>query len=106
VAPDAEEGVLDDILGESAVGGDAKGDGVSHDTVAVVELLEGIELSGGDEGEDGPIGVVGRRRRASTLAGLALGHRWMRASGRFGSPGASLSSNGSATRRRQQDTTA
>ena len=59
VPPAAEEGVLDDVLGERGVAGDPEGDGVGHDTVAVVELLEGVELSGVDEGEDPPVGVVG-----------------------------------------------
>src|SRR5207245_10837733 len=63
-----------------------EGDRIGHRTVAVVELLESIELSIGDEFQDRPIGVVARRRRPSAKAALPLVHGCMRATGRFGSP--------------------
>ena len=58
IAPRAQEGVLDDVLGEGRVIRDAVGDRVGHRLVAVIQLLESIELPIGEAHEHGPIGLV------------------------------------------------
>ena len=59
IPPRAEEGVLDDVLGEGRVIRDAVGDRVGHRLVSVVQLIESIELPVGDARQHGPIRVVG-----------------------------------------------
>ena len=68
ISPRAEEGVLDDVLGEGGVVRDAVGDRVGHRPVSVVQLLESIELSVGDPGEHSPIRLVRRATRCGAGA--------------------------------------
>ena len=86
IAPRAEEGVLDDVLGERGVIRDAVGDRVGHGLVSVVQLFEGVELAVGDPRQHRPIRVVGDGRDAKRERPARLGHRVMRTAAGSGSP--------------------
>ena len=88
IAPRAQEGVLDDVLGEGRVIRDAVGDRVGHRLVAVVQLIQCVELPGRDPRQDRPIRVIGDGRDPQRERPAGLVHRMMRTSAAAGSLGA------------------
>ena len=74
IAPRAQEGFLDDVLGEGRVIRDAVCDRVGHRLVAVIQVPESIELPIGQAHEHGPIGLVRGGRDPESGRRVHLAH--------------------------------
>ncbi len=87
-APRPEERVLDHVLGEDVVGGDAACNSVGHRLVSLVQRVERLEATVGQPGQELLVGRDRREPRHGRRCEASVAHRGMRASAPIGSPSA------------------